>query len=160
MRAWLLLLGISGCTDPSLDKAAFHLVSPEYSYEEPFGRSYSRSSAGGATIGFFRDDFERASGPSDIFCSDILGGISGVSLIRIDLTERGQANTGTVPLSATLDPAVASASLTSPIAVFDRGSVELTDVDNAIVGTFSATGVTESGGTATFTGSFDATRCD
>jgi hypothetical protein len=159
MRAWVWVFAFMGCSDPPLGKASMKLVSPQHSFDEPLGRSYSRSSSDGAMIGFFRNDFERADG-SGIFCSDVLGGISGISLIKIDLTGRALATTGTVPVGASLDPAIASASITSSFARFEMGSLELTDVDDAIVGSFAVTGMTETGETATFTGSFDATRCD
>ncbi|MBA3455049.1 MAG: hypothetical protein H0T42_18310 [Deltaproteobacteria bacterium] len=159
MRALLSLIALLGCSHPSLGKASWEIRTPERSFIEPFGRSYSTSTSDGATIGFFRNDFGRASG-SGIFCSDIRGGISGLPMFNIELTDRAQATTGTIPVTATPDPSVAGALITAPFAIYDTGSIELTDVDDAIVGTVTASGLTEMGGTATFTGTFEATRCD
>jgi hypothetical protein len=151
MRAWMLLFVLIGCTDPDpvrLGPGTFRVVdSMGVTRNEKRGWSIAGRIDGGVGIGFINDNVSSGT----IYCSEVMR--DGWTTIK--LTDRALAK-GTVAVSATFDPAVASASIGVWELSDETGTVEVTDVGDAIVGSLNASAVHEVWGPVRLTANFNA----
>jgi hypothetical protein len=151
MRAWMLLIALIGCADPDpvpLGWGQWKVADSTGTTKAlTMGWSVAGPIDGGVGIGFISDNV------SDGYCSDV----SRDGWTTIKLTDPALAK-GTVAITATFDPAVASASLGAWELVDETGTVELTEVGDTIVGSLSATAVHDTWGPVTLTAEFNA-RC-
>lgn len=160
MRAWISLFVLIGCSsDVQLGSATWRLVTPEATSDGE-GGTFSRVRDGGVVIEFRDVDIDAPSsdGRDGVYCSDVDTARAGS--MRIELTDRAAARIGTVPVTPTFDPSIAGAWVTTPLSVYEMGSVELTEVGDTLVGSFAASGLYDTGGPVMLTGTFYAPRCD